>query len=147
MHPISRQIHVSPHWMTMACFSWLAIRSLLPGLAPHHVLPLLPYQKLFEPPSTAEAPTPATSSHGVSCTKNEQNPIPTSPRSPLLSAPLPLHPFPDELFPFFLLLLGEPPGPQEPLGLILEGGQVPAGAGGEGIAAPRASYRAGGRCL
>lgn len=59
---------------------------------------------------------------------------------------LPFHPFPNELFPF-LLLFGEPLGPQEPFGLILEGGQVSPGAGGEGIAAAGAAHGAGHRRL
>lgn len=59
---------------------------------------------------------------------------------------LPFHPFPNELFPFFLLF-GEPLRPQEPFGLILEGGQVPAGAGGEGISAAGAAHGAGHGCL
>lgn len=71
----------------------------------------------------------------MTLTSHEQNPSPnrTSPRSWLLPVSLPFHPFPDELF-SFLLLFGEPLGSQEPFGLILEGRQVPAGAGREGIA-------------
>lgn len=68
------------------------------------------------------------------------------PRCWLSAASLPLHPLSDELFSFFLIF-GEPPGAQEPFGLILEGGQVPAGAGREGITAAGAAHGAGDRRL
>lgn len=73
--------------------------------------------------------------------------IPSTPSSDTTPPPtisLPFHPFPNELFPFFLLF-GEPLGPQEPFGLILEGWQVPTGAGREGIAAAGAPHGAGHR--
>lgn len=46
---------------------------------------------------------------------------PAPPRSWLPPVSLPFHPFPDELFSFFLLFR-KTLGPQEPFGLILEGG-------------------------
>lgn len=74
------------------------------------------------------------------------SPVPHRQTQPPRTIFLPFHPFPNELFPFFLLF-GEPLGPQKPFGLILEGGQVPTGAGREGIAAAGAPHGAGYRCL
>lgn len=102
--------------------------------------------------SSSSAPHPSETqpwlrTHPVSPPLVKPHPQTPFPKSHLPPLSLPFHPFPDQLFPFFLVLIGEPPGPQEPLGLILEGGQVPAGAGREGIAAAGAAHRAGGRCL
>lgn len=116
---------------------------------------MTPYSDLSPLPSSAPAPsaryqhsraipqglrTPSTSLAALT------SPAPHRRTQPPSTISLPFHPFPNELF-SFLLLFGEPLGPQEPFGLILEGWQVPTGAGREGIAAAGAPHGTGHRRL
>lgn len=64
-----------------------------------------------------------------------------------ISSPLPLHPVPDQLLSISVfLLIRQVCFPQQPLGLILKGGQVSAGAGGQ-VTSPGGTAGAGGHVV